>query len=172
MLRKYLPWLIAAVGILIAVWSHSGPTEPQIPRIVTVHDTVKAIDTLWITKLKHDTVQKVNIIEKVTVTKPETLYKFIPISGLTALHVPNKWGDSTLAYGFRGAPLDSGYTLNYWQYQYWTPGPLRSLTVGPSGAVVTDFYKPPPTCDLKCKGKIAGVSAGITLLIKLLLSSK
>jgi hypothetical protein len=168
--RNALPWLLLAAALFLLV--RRGAQTPPIPRIVTIHDTVTRIDTQWITRLTHDTVtvyKKQNIVERITVTKP-VFVKLLPqIAGLTALSVPQKTGDSTLAYGFRVMPSDSGYNTLNWQYQYWTPGPLRSLTVGPSGATVASFYDPPATCNLKCKGEwAAGGAVVITILRGLL----
>ncbi len=156
---------LIAVSVALGAIFFSKKTTTQIPRIITQYDTIKTIDTAWVTKLKHDTVYKINIVEKITVTPPETVKVLAPTAGAVAVSVPKKIGDSTLIYGFRVLPADSGYLVNHWQYQYWTSGPFKSLVVGPSGATTVDFYRPMPTCGLKCKVKWGvGFTLGIELV--------
>jgi len=161
-----LTLLIAvACGVILGSLLFRHTSLPPVPRIVTQYDTVRQIDTLWLTKLKHDTVQKVNIVERVIRTPAETIYKVPNLVGLEALQIGEKRGDSTLAYGFLLQATDSAYTLSHWQYQYWTPGPLRSLRVTPTGAPAIVFDDPPPQCDLKCK---AHWGAGFVATVELL----
>jgi len=162
-------FLIAGGVLLAATILAKGRPTPTVPHIVTQYDTVKVIDTLWLTKLKHDTVYKDNIVERVTVSKPETIFVFHPLDGILAVSVPNKVGDSTLVLGYSYRSMDTAFVKQEWQYQYWTPGPLRSVTLSPSGAPSVDFYKPPQICTGKDKLRYAGEGAlGITLLRTLL----
>ena len=61
-------------------------TTPAVPRIVTVWDTVRVIDTAWVTRLRRDTLT-VNVTERVTVTVPETLYVVPRLTGVVAVAV-------------------------------------------------------------------------------------
>jgi hypothetical protein len=161
--------VIALVALGVGYLLFRGTAKIQPPRIVTQYDTVKVIDTQWVTKLKHDTVYKVNIVEKVTTSKPETVYvKSHPdtVSGILAVSVPKKVGDSTLVLGVKYIFQDSTLTHTHWQYQYWTPGPLRSLVVQPSGALSADFYNAPRACH---EVRAAGVGAGAVTLLRLIL---
>lgn len=169
---KKLIWpaiFIVLVASIIWINPHRVTT---VPRIVTIHDTVKVIDTAWVTKLKHDTVYKTNITERITVTPPETIKVFVhpdTVSGIFAVSVGQHVGDSTLVLGAKYIWLDSLLLHSHWQYQYWTPGPLRSLVITPSGAPSVDFYKPVAECDMKCRLKIAGIGAATITLVRALL---
>jgi len=111
----------------------------------------------------------VNMIERVTLTVPETLYVVPRVSGLTALEVGQQVGDSTLAAGFAIAPADSGYTRRGWQVQFYTSGPVRSVTVD-SIARITFSAPPPPACRFFCQAKVFGVGvllgAGAIAILK------
>jgi hypothetical protein len=160
-----IQWFKTSWPVLLAValgfWflgTRSGSHEIPIPRIVTQYDTVKVIDTLWVTKLKHDTVYKVNIVERVVHTPPETVTVMPKLSGVKDVWIAPKRGDSSLVYGFSVMPLDSAgrhYAFTQWQYQYWTKGPLRSLNLV-NGTPAMTFDDPPPSCDLNCKAHVAG----------------
>jgi len=152
-----LAFLLVAIGVGLGYSLLKPRTILTPPRIVTQYDTVKAIDTAWVTKLKHDTVYQTNIVERVTHAKPETVFVLPQTNGVSAVSVPEKYGDSTLVGGFSISRADSGYAITRWQYQYWTPGPLKSLALTPNGTPAVDFYAPPPTCDTKCKAKWGGM---------------
>lgn len=123
---------------------------PSPPRIVTQYDTLRVLDTAWMVKLRHDTV-KINVVERVTVTVPETVRVVPDLTGLTALQIAPKVGDSSLAAGFTVAHDSSGYLLNRWQTQLYTLGPLKSLTVRAGGMIGAQFYDPPkPSCGFFC----------------------
>jgi len=160
-------WCVA-VGLGIVMLTRHTPPAP-ISRIVTEYDTVKVIDTAWVTRLTHDTVYQTNIVERVVRTPPETIRVVPPLVGVSAVAVPQKRGDSTLVLGFRLTPLDTGYAFARWQYQYWTPGPLKSIALTPDGTPAVAFYDPPPTCDLRCKGKVARGAVVIAEIIRTLL---
>lgn len=152
-----LQWFKTSWPVLLAIaigfWflgTRSGSHEIPIPRIVTQYDTVKVIDTKWITKLQHDTVYKENIVEKVIHTPPETILVVPQLSGVKDLWIAPKRGDSSLVFGFTVKPSGKAYTLTQWQYQYWTKGPLRSLNLV-NGTPAMTFDDPPPSCDLNCK---------------------
>lgn len=154
---------IAVVASLVFVFTRA-PQQIPIPRIVTQYDTVRVIDTQWVTKLKHDTVYKVNIVERIVTTPPETVTVVPPLNAVTAVSVGKQRGDSSLVLGVSVLPNDGTYTITRWERQYWTPGPLRSIRmVGAVPAVV--FDDPPPTCPLKCKARWAG---GAVLVVELL----
>lgn len=127
---------------------------PSVPRIVTRYDTVRVIDTAWITRLRHDTV-RVNTVERVVVTVPETVRVVPRLRGITAVSVAKRWGDSSLVGGFSLVPLDSGYERRAWTAQLYTPGPLRSLLVDPDVPAprATFYAPPPPPCGLLCAAK-------------------
>ena len=144
-------------------------TTPGVPRIVTQYDTVRVIDTAWITRLRRDTL-KVNVTERVTVTVAETLWVVPRLDGATALAVGEQVGDSTLVGGFSLAPADTGYAFRRWQVQFYTLGPVRSLVMDGSTPRVT-FYPPPPKpCRFFCKVgyfvKGAALGAGIVAVLK------
>ncbi len=134
---------------------------PTPPRIVTVHDTVRALDTAWITRVRHDTVQ-INVVERVTVTVPETVRVAPALTGLTALVVGARVGDSTIAGGFSVASTGTGYVLDRWQTQLYTLGPIKSVAVDAGGGVAAQFYDAPkPPCGPLCVAKHYLVGAAI-----------
>jgi hypothetical protein len=95
------------------------------PVIVTVRDTVKSVDTLFIRRIKTDTLW----LTRVSVTPPETVKVAPPLTGLVLLSVGEHVGDSTIAQGFNLAPIDTGYTVHLWRATWWTPGPLRAIRI-------------------------------------------
>jgi hypothetical protein len=143
-------------------------TTPGLPRIRTVWDTVRVIDTAWVTRIRHDTL-KVNVTERITITVPETLYVVPRVDGVTAVAVGEQVGDSTLVAGFTVTPADSGYTRRGWQVQFYTLGPIKSLVVDSVPRLT--FYPPPPKpCRFFCKAgyfvKGAALGAGIVAVLK------
>jgi hypothetical protein len=143
--------LVLALALGLMFRSLFPMREPSIPRIHTVYDTVRVIDTAWVTRLRRDTIT-VNVVERVTVTVPETVYVRPSLRGMTAVAVGARVGDSTVVGGFDFRPVgDSGYERRGWQAQYYTLGPLRSLIVD-SGAPRIMFYDPPgKPCGSWCK---------------------
>jgi hypothetical protein len=144
-------------------------TIPGLPRIVTQYDTVRALDTAWVVRLRRDTV-RVNVTERITVTVPETLY-VLPTSmhGMTAIAVGAKVGDSTLVAGFTLQPLDTGMTRRDWRVQFYTLGPVKSLVLDSLPRIT--FYPPPAkACTFFCKAGhyvIGGaVAAAIVSVLK------
>lgn len=163
--REVLLLGVIAAIIAVGLTTRQKPLVPQ-PRIVTQYDTVRVLDTTWVTRLKHDTVYtvKTNIVERVVTTPPETVFVVPALSALTAISVAPKRGDSTLLLGVSITPLDGTYVMTHWERQFWTPGPLRSVRmIGPTPAV--QFDDPPPTCSLKCKAEWA---TGAVLFVQLL----
>jgi hypothetical protein len=129
---------------------------PGVPRIVTQYDTVTQLDTAWITRVRKDTI-RVNVIERVTVTVPETLRVLPPrVDGITALSVGRRVGDSTLVHGFTLAPLDTGVSRRTWTVQAYTAGPLRGLVL--DSLPRFSFYPVPKRpCNLGCVAKYVGI---------------
>jgi hypothetical protein len=167
-----------ALALTISVLTRPG-RQQVIPTIVTRYDTVSMTefvhDTQWVTKLKHDTVYKVNIVEKVITTPPETLRVFYTTSGVTALRVGEKFGDTTKVLSFTLAPKDSSpprFLLTRYQYNYFTPGPLASLALSPEGKPVVGFYDPPPVCNLSCRAKYTGAGAAIAIIAHYIFGGK
>ncbi len=160
--------LAVAIGGALILRSLFPVHIPGVPRITTVYDTVRVIDTAWVTRLRHDTIT-VNVVERVTVTVPETIYVRPSLRGMTAVTVGARVGDSTLVMGFDFRPVgDSGYERRGWQTQYYTLGPLRSLAID-AGAPRINFYDPPgKPCGTWCKlGHYligASVGAGTTAI--------
>lgn len=155
-----------ALGLALLFRNLFPISVPTKPRIITQYDTVRVIDTAWITKLRRDTI-KVNVTERVVVSVPETIYAAPRVRGITAFHAGERVGDSTIAGGFTLEPLDSGYTRRDWLVQFYTMGPVRSLVVDSSAPRIT-FYPPPPKpCGIWCKlgytgiGTTIGASAGL-----------
>ncbi len=132
-MKEILKYVMGGVLALLA-WKLIFPPMPvptPIPTIVTVHDTVQKLDTVWITKLKekyvHDTV---NVTERVTVQKTDTFFVAPRVSGVTTLSVGQSVKDTTIASGFTQAPGDSSKTLiKRWVVKYYTPGPLTAMFV-------------------------------------------
>lgn len=159
--------LIAAALLMRSLWPRTVEV-PGVPRIRTVYDTVRRIDTAWIVRLRHDTV-KVNVTERVTVTIPETLYVVPRTSGMVAFHAGQRIGDSTLVGGFTLVPIDSGYQRRDWLVQFYTLGPVRSLTLDSVPRIT--FYPPPgKPCGFFCKTQhylLGGaVGFGVASLLK------
>jgi hypothetical protein len=158
---KIAPWIILAIVGIVLV-REFFPRRVEVimpPRITTIHDTIRSLDTLWITKLKTktDTLYQ----ERITLSLPETVFVTPRVWGLTALSVAPKVGDSTLAQGFSLEPGDSGQTVRMnWRVQWWTPGPLRALVVSPDGVRVGWGPPPKPGCGLFCALKKYALGAG------------
>jgi hypothetical protein len=132
--------LIVAGALLLRELFPKREVVASPPRIQTIHDTVRAVDTLWLRRqVRVDTV----LLERLSMTPPETIYQAPPLVGLTALVVPPFVGDSTVLQGFRLIPADSGYTLTHWQAQFWTAGPLRAVGFV-NGTPAVRFDPPPP----------------------------
>ena len=163
---KTLGIILLAVGGFILLRSLFPKTITVVgaPRIVTQYDTVRVLDTAWITKVRHDTL-KVNVTERVTVTVPETIYVLPRVErGITALAVGEHVGDSTLVAGFSLTPLDSGISRRSWQVQFYTLGPVKSLILDSLPRLT--FYPPPkPFCGVFCKlgHYVIGASVGFGL---------
>ena len=168
---KTVGWILLAFVAALAFRSifPKRITTPAVPRIITQFDTVRVIDTAWVTRLRRDTLT-VNVTERITVTVPETLYVVPRLDGLTALAVGEKVGDSTLVGGFSLAPADTGYEFRRWQVQFYTLGPVRSLVMDGSTPRVTFYPPPPPPCRLFCKAGHylvgAAFGAGIVAVLK------
>lgn len=173
-MSKTAGWLVLiAVAAVLGHWlfPRTIPGPPPPPRIVTVWDTVDAVDTLWITRLA-DTVVRVDTItltERVTVSYPDTVAVCPDIIGVTAVAVPEAVGESTLVGGFILSPLDSGgVTVRSWESQVWTAGPLRGILVHdtlPPSVVYWPQPSLPRTCGFWCQasrfglGSLAGFAA-------------
>lgn len=144
-------WIITIIaGILLmrSLWPRTVAV-PGAPRIVTQYDTVTQIDTAWVVRLRRDTV-RVNVTERVTVSVPETLFVVPRLSGMVAFHAGARIGDSTLVGGFTVEPRDSGYERRQWLVQFYTLGPVRSITLDSVPRIT--FYDPPkPPCGTLCK---------------------
>ena len=159
-MKRALPWVIVAI-VAVLVVRELFPKRIEVvtpPRITTIRDTVRRLDTAWVTRLvrQTDTLYR----ERVTVTLPETVYVAPRLMGLTALAVAPKVGDSTLAQGFSVAPADSGGIVRMgWQVQWWTPGPLRALVVTPEGVRAAWGEPPPKGCGFWCALKHYSVGA-------------
>lgn len=170
---KKLQWL-GGIVVLIAfalVIRDLFPKRVEVarpPRIVTVWDTVQVVDTAWVQRLRVDTV-KVNVLERVTVTVPETLYVFPTVHAIVGASFGQKVGDSSLVAGYSLAPVDSLFLRRNWVAQFYTLGPARSLVMDGSVPRMT-FYDPPPKgCDFWCSlgkyvtGGTIGAGAGYAL---------
>lgn len=158
-----------ALGLGLMFRSLFPKTVVGMPRIVTQYDTVRTLDTAWVTRIRKDTI-RVNVLERITVAVPETVLVIPETRGFTALSVGRKVGDSTLVAGFTLSPLDTGYTRRDWLLTYYTTGPLKSLALNPpEGTFAVNFYDPPkPSCGAWCKighyALGAAVGAGATAL--------
>lgn len=167
---------VLALGVLLGstVFSHK-PGAVIRPPAVVIHDTVTQ------TQFTHDTVtltktiiaQHVDTIwlSKITVTKPETVTVVPELYGLTALKVGVFAGDTTYAVGFHVKPDSTAYTMNGWEQQWITPGPLHGFLVYGNGSlrVAFDAKGFPQACTFwdDRKHELYG-AAGITLLRALL----
>ena len=163
---KTIGIILLAVGGFILLRSLFPKTVTVVgaPRIVTQYDTVKVIDTAWVTRLRRDTL-KVNVTERVTITVPETIYVLPRVErGITAVAVGEHVGDSTLVGGFTLTPLDSGISRQAWTVQFYTLGPVKSLVLDSLPRLT--FYAPPkPSCGVFCKlgHYVIGASVGFGL---------
>lgn len=156
---------VVAIGFALIVRSVFPKTVASPPRIRTVYDTVRALDTVWIQRLRRDTI-KINVTELVRVTVPETIYVAPRVRGITGFHAGKRIGDSTIVGGFTLEPLDSGYTRRDWLVQFYTMGPVRSLVTDSVPRIT--FYPYVPPCGRGCSIKkylLGGsVGAGLGLL--------
>ena len=148
-MKTWIPLLVTAIGAAL-IGRLLFPVEVDrpvdVPRIITVHDTIETIDTTWITRVRTDVIRDtINLVEVVTVERADTLYQCPPVLGVYALEIPNVWGDSTLVGGFKLTPVDTGYTYERWRAQYFTPGPLRAM-IADSLPPVMSFWPAPPIC--------------------------
>jgi hypothetical protein len=153
--------IIGVIAIVLVVRNMFPKTIAGPPRIETQYDTVRIIDTAWLTKVRKDTI-KVNVVERVTVTVPETVF-VIPrkISGILGLSVGRNVGDSTLVYGFRIEKIDSGFETRNWQSQYYTLGPLKSLSL--DSIPHLNFYPFEKSCGTACTLKHYATGGAIVL---------
>lgn len=159
-------WLVGgavvglALGLALLLRSCFPVTVPGIPRIRTLYDTVRVVDTQWVTRLRRDTI-KVNVVERVVVSVAETIYVRPKVRAITALAAGEHVGDSTIVGGFTLEPLDTGYVRRQWMAQYYTLGPVRSLVVDSIAPRIT-FYPPPPKpCGTWCKLGYTGIGTSI-----------
>lgn len=134
------------------------------PRIETRFDTVKTVDTLWLRRqVRVDTV----LLERLSVTPPETVRVVPRLRGVTQMVVAPFIGDSTVLQGFLVFPTgaDSGYALQHWQAQFWTAGPVRALAFV-NGRPALEFGPPPkPPCGFGCTARhyLTGAAFGAAL---------
>lgn len=128
-MKKWIPFAVAVLGLAWMLRSLFPETREvvQRPRIVTMYDTVKAIDTTWITKVRKEVQHDTVFAERVIVTPPETVYVGGLYRGITFVNAGKKVGDSTLVKGWKIEIDTVGSRLSNWQVQYWTGGPLHTL---------------------------------------------
>jgi hypothetical protein len=135
------------------------------PRIVTRHDTTRILDTLWRVRWRETVRWDTLPPEVITITaKPETVYVGAPpLLGLSVLSVPAKVGDSTVAEGFRVTASDSGYIRSDWRIQWWTPGPLKALSLDsfPPRVAFWPAVKVEKGCGFLCKVSHYGLGAAM-----------
>ena len=170
---KRFAWLgalivLVAFGLMVRTLFPKHIDVVRAPRIVTHWDTVRVLDTAWITRLRIDTV-KINVLERVTVTVPETLYACPQLAAITAVSAGARVGDSSIVGGFTLTPLDSGYARRAWIAQFYTLGPVRSVVMDGDRPRM-NFYDPPPRgCGFWCAlghyvtGGTIGAGAGFAL---------
>ena len=166
---------VAVVLILVGVVALGHQFWPRTvevitpPRIHTVYDTVTTLDTAFITRVVTKTKWDTVYLERVTTTPPETLYVTPDLFGLTLLDV-GKVGDSTVARGFHIFDVDGNPALQSWQTQWWTAGPLKSISLDTFPPRISFLPAPQPhrRCDFWCQLKIAGLAGGIGLGVGLL----
>lgn len=142
--------VVAGALMLRSLFPRTVPVSLP-PRIRTVFDTVRAVDTVWLRRtveqLRVDTV----LLERLSVTPPETVYRVPRLEGLTGLVVAPFVGDSTVIQGFTLTPIDTGYHLGQWQGQFYTTGPVRAFAFV-NGRPALRFDPPPPKpCRFLCK---------------------
>jgi hypothetical protein len=161
-----------ALGAVLGATTFKRTVVKQLPpRIVTQHDTVRQIDTLWKVqwrdKVKHDTV---NVVEKVTVTVPETVQVVPKLTGLTSLIVGTSIKDSTLMEGFTIQPAESSkVAVRRWVGQYYTSGPLSALFVDSVPPQVHfGTFPEPPRCSITNGGlSYAGKGAAVVEILRI-----
>lgn len=137
------------------------------PRIRTVYDTVTRLDTAFVTRIVERTKWDTVYLERVTMTPPETLYVTPDMFGLTLLDVGQSIGDSTVARGFHIFDVDGFPALQSWQLQWWTAGPLKSLSLDTFPPRIA-FLPPSPVqkrCDFWCQAKLAALAGGVGLAV-------
>lgn len=170
---KRLQWLgavvvLVAFGLIVRTLFPKRVEVVRPPRIVTVYDTVKSIDTAWITRLRVDTV-KVNVLERVTVTVPETLWVFPSISAIVGASFGQRVGDSSLVAGFSIEPVDSALVHRTWVASFYTLGPVKSVVMDGNQPRLNFYDSPPRGCDFWCTmghyltGSAIGAGAGYAL---------
>lgn len=132
------------------------------PHIQTIHDTVATVDTLWLRRqVRVDTL----LLERFSVTPPETVTVAPRLTGMTALVVAPFVGDSTVVQGFTLTPNDSGYAVGQWQGQFYTTGPLRAVAFVNDRPAVSFGAPPLPPCKFTCKAGhyLIGIGVGAAL---------
>ena len=163
--------LAIALGIGVGALAFRSKQVERIPEIHTQYDTVTVIDTLWLKKLSHDTLYKHDtvIVERQIAQKPETTTIFVSESGITAVQVGQKRGDTTNVLFFKTELKDSTsrqFIHHKYLWQTFTPGPLKSVLMLGDGKVATDFYSPPKACT---PWKDRALGAGAVTLLRLVL---
>lgn len=126
------------------------------PRIETRFDTVKTVDTLWLRRqVRVDTM----LLERLSVTPPETVKVAPRLMGFTGLVVAPFIGDSTVVQGFTVVPTDSGYAVGRFQGQFYTTGPVRALAIVNNRPAISFGPPPAPPCKIGCQLKHYGTGA-------------
>lgn len=166
---KIVVFFLVAFAVFFAGWSLRTPSTPLPPKIITVYDTVKQVDTLWKIKLVKETKWDTVFTEKVVITAvPETvLVNAIPklvLNGVTTLQVGKEIGDTTKILGQTITMDTGGVYRRPWEVNYYTPGPLTALSTDTFPPRVK-FGKPPNDCAFKCRVKIFGTGAGVTAVV-------
>lgn len=118
------------------------------PHISTIHDTIATVDTLWLRRqVRVDTV----LLERLSVTPPETVKVAPRLMGFTGLVVAPFVGDSTVVQGFTLTPTDSGYEVGQFQGNFYTTGPVRALAIVNNRPAISFGPPPKPPCGFGCK---------------------
>lgn len=144
-LRSFFPRTETETKLIV----HRTPPVRDTASIDSLQRTITSLQAK-IKRTKPDTLY----LERVTSAPPDTVYRVPELVGLYGLLVGKNVGDTTLGFGYRVHPLDTGYTINPWTAVWLTPGPVSSFSFDHDGTPMLGFYDPPKPrkdCNLFCK---------------------
>jgi len=163
---KHYGWAVL-LAALIAVGLHDlthTVLRPLPPRIVPQRETVTVVQFRTLTQHLTVVQPETTFLERVVTAPPETVRVLTHLTGIQEVRVGRRYGiDSTVAVGFAAMKRDTDtvVTIQPWLYQWYTPGPLRALSVSHADITATFDAPPKPPCRVGCALKKYLIGGGI-----------